>query len=307
VDIREEHFPLRGSRPTPELVHQLRVALTAFIVGHTRAVNTYTFYDVLDEYVGPWGDQGYPLAYGKYYNVLFNQNTALQNNPETRDWIRKTTILLQEALRDFVVRRFEAGTLASLTEPELRAAAFESHPIAYTHAGLAKVLLTEPRLIGIVASIPYKEYSPVTSELRWNDTFTPTVRQVFVTIGITAPESVAWGLVALMPVHSGLLQRAAAMDQRELMRTTEQNRELSLIREPLVSGRCDNIVWLNAITDRLTSTEYSERPAAREANEIVGIANARKHEVARYYRARLKERPEMRTAFDRAQPGWDQW
>lgn len=62
-------------------------------------------------------------------------------NVQRADWIRRTTIKLQEPLRDFVVARFKTGALPKLTENELRQYAFSVHPPAYNSGGLALVTI----------------------------------------------------------------------------------------------------------------------------------------------------------------------
>src|SRR3954447_10705244 len=77
--------------------------LTSVIAGHVNALTTYQFYEEIDNWLGPWGNTGYPIAYGKFYNVAFSTNPKLDNNAQARQWVWKTTILLQEALRDYLV------------------------------------------------------------------------------------------------------------------------------------------------------------------------------------------------------------
>jgi hypothetical protein len=306
IVIRGIELPAKDAPATPENVHLLDVGLTSVIMGHPGAIETYTFYEVLDQYVGPWGNDGYPIAYGKYYNILFTQDPLLEADSDTREWVKQTSILLQEALHDFVLKRFREGSLARLTEPQLREAAFDSHPKVYTQAGLSKVLLTAPYLVPWIAAIPYKEYSPI-SDYHWNKNFTPTIKQVFITIGMAGSVAVGVGIAALLPAHSGFLRNAAAVDQRNLMREVSQARELTSVRNALASGNCDNIVWLNKVTDQMKMASYSDKNSAQAAREIIELANIRKHRVAQYYRAKLKEKPELRPYVDRTQPGWDKW
>ena len=70
-----------------------------------QSIEPWTFYEEVDNFLGPWGNSGYPIGYGKYYCVAFNSNEKLRANPQTADWIRRTTIVLQEALRDFIMIR----------------------------------------------------------------------------------------------------------------------------------------------------------------------------------------------------------
>src|SRR5829696_8730772 len=91
---------IRSDAKTAQLVHD---QLTSVIAGHAQATTTYRFYEELDAWLGPWRQQGYPIAYGKFYNVAFSSNEKLMANPKASDWVWRTTIKLQEALRDYVV------------------------------------------------------------------------------------------------------------------------------------------------------------------------------------------------------------
>src|SRR6202048_465778 len=153
-------LPSKTAKPTPENVRTLEAALTSAIAGHPQSIEPWTFYEELDRYVGPWGDKGYPIAYGKFYCIAFNTNEKLMANAQTAEWVRRTTIKLQEPLRDYVVARFRAGTLPKLTESELRQFAFSVHPAAYDSGGLALVTLVAPELIEVIVTIPAAEFDP---------------------------------------------------------------------------------------------------------------------------------------------------
>lgn len=92
-------LPPKNAPATPQNVSALRQGLTSVIAGHPGAIEPWTFYEELNAYLGPWGMQGYPIAYGKVYCMAFNGNEELARNPQTREWVRKTTVALQEPLR----------------------------------------------------------------------------------------------------------------------------------------------------------------------------------------------------------------
>lgn len=167
-----------------ENAHVVHRALTEVIAERPRATTTYQFYEDVDAWLGPWGRKGYPIGYGKFYNIAFTTSRQLMADETTREWVRRTTILLQEALRDFVVAKVRDGSLPSLTEPELRRAAFASHPRAYDQAGLARVALVAPELLVVIATIPRAEFHPDSAD------FQATVEQVGETFELVAPEVV---------------------------------------------------------------------------------------------------------------------
>src|SRR6266566_8237900 len=111
-------LPAKTAPATPDNVRALHDGLTSVIWGHPQAVQPWTFYEELDAYLGPWGNAAYPIGYGKLYCELFNANEKRQRNPNTADWVRRTTIALQKPLRDLVVERFRARTLDKLTEAQ---------------------------------------------------------------------------------------------------------------------------------------------------------------------------------------------
>lgn len=170
------------------LVHE---ELTSVIVGNPRATTTYAFYEELDAWLGPWGPRGYAIGYGKVYNRAFTTHQALNRDPQTRRWVRKTAVLLQTELRDYVVGRVRDGTLGSLTERELRKAAFQSHAKAYDRAGLARVALVAPQLVPVIATIPAAEFLPTSRN------FVPSMCQAFQTFERVAPQVIGMGSRAL--------------------------------------------------------------------------------------------------------------
>jgi len=48
-------------------------------------------------------------------------------------------MLLQKAMKEFLVGQVSSGGIAKLTDPILRAAAFDSHPKGYLDGGLLDV------------------------------------------------------------------------------------------------------------------------------------------------------------------------
>jgi hypothetical protein len=173
---------IRCDEHTAEYVHG---QLTSVIAGHPKATTTYRFYEELDSWLGPWGQSGYPIGYGKFYNIAFSNNKSLTANPTTRQWVWRATILLQEALRDYVVGRIRDGSLPTLTEPQLRRAAFDSHSRAYYRGGLSTVAVVAPVLILVVATIPGAEFSPTSSNC------VLSIEQALVTTGLVVSKAMA--------------------------------------------------------------------------------------------------------------------
>lgn len=116
------------------------------------AERPWLFYEEIDAYLGPWGDRGYPIGYGKKYCQRFFNDARLRDDPTGRRWMEHTLLLLQQEIQRFVLERFAQGTLASVSERELRWFAFGSHSRAYVRAGFTQVALQSP---AVVASVAY--------------------------------------------------------------------------------------------------------------------------------------------------------
>ncbi len=293
--------PAKDSKPTAGRILALRKWLTAHIAGYALADKTYTFYEKVDQYLGPWGESGYPIAYGKHYNLLFTTNKPLMANPVTQDWVWRTTVLLQKSLRDFIVTRYSKGTLSSLTEAELRQAAFNSHSMAYTEAGLAKVCATDPLLIFTILSIPGVEFSLA------SENFAATIEQVTETTVMVIPQTMGLLLAAAMPAHSGMRRTAAEIDRRKYMAEIRLNRFLGRLLEDIETDRITSIVLLEQITQKLYEQEFPNQGFAKFARQIISAANQRKKELAKHYADSIKKNPKLKPLYDQAQPGWEKW
>jgi hypothetical protein len=280
---------------TAQYVHE---QLTSVIAGHAQATTTYSFYEELDSWLGPWGQRGYPIGYGKFYNIAFTTNAKLMANPTTQQWVWRTTILLQEALRDYIVDRVRNGSLPSLTEPQLRKAAFDSHPRAYDHGGLAMVILVAPELLLVIATIPSAEFSPTSKNLN------SSINQIFATLGETIPTVVGSSLAALAgPAHTGVLSRSVRQDYQRRLNELAIGHELGNLRIMINWGELDHIPWLDQIIARLNARQFSNQATARFAGEVVQAANMRRLKVIQNYDQLLRQSPEMRTRIDRVFPG----
>ena len=295
-------LPPKTAQPTPENIRALEAGLTSAIAGHPQSIEPWTFYEELDRYVGPWGNKGYPIAYGKFYCIAFNTNEKLMANAQTAEWVRKTTIKLQEPLRDFIVTRFRNGTLPKLTESELRQYAFSVHPAAYDSGGLAMVTIVATELIPVIATIPAAEFDPR------SDNFGPTIKQVRATLVLIGNRIAGISLGAMAgPAHTGLLRHAGEMDRGRMLQELALGRYLNYLKLSIKRGDADDINALNAITERLNATEFPDQQFASLARQIIHDANERKRYVAQTYRALLQSRPDFLQQLDAAEPGWSKW
>lgn len=290
--------PISVMRCDAQTAQYVNDQLTSVIAGHPQATTTYRFYEELDNWLGPWGQSGYPIGYGKFYNIAFTTNGKLMSNPTTKQWVWRTTILLQEALRDYVVKKVRDCSIQSLTEKQLREAAFASHPQAYDRGGLATVVLVAPELIPFIIIIPAGEYLPTSQN------FGATVQQAFVTLGMVAPQVIGGALAATAgPAHTGLLSRAIKRDQRLFLNEMAISRELGNLKSIINRGELDHIPWLDQIIAQLNARQFPDQGFARLAGEVVQAAQERRRKLMQYYNRLLPQSPEVRKKIDRVFPG----
>ena len=160
--------------------------LKSIVAYQPAATTTYAFYEELDAWLGPWGEGGYLLGYGKRYNIAFTTDELLNasDHPVSRRWVRETTVNLQMAIIRYVLSRLRTASLATLDETSLRDAAFASHPKAYLDAGLRDVAREEVDSIPRIIMIPYAEFNPS------NPNFKATIIQVIDVV--SEPGVLAW-------------------------------------------------------------------------------------------------------------------
>ena len=133
-------------------------SLSSVVAFGPSGLPSYQFYQEIEDWLGPWGVTGYPIGYGKKYNIKFESNLPLMRDMYGRNWVHKTTQLLQMAIRDYLVNQVRIGTLSAITEPILRAAAFGMHAKAYVDGGLLAVAENSPELFLVIVAIPSEEF-----------------------------------------------------------------------------------------------------------------------------------------------------
>lgn len=282
-------LPDKNDAMTPAGVRAIEEGLGSIRAYRPRSIETYTFYEVYDQWLGPWGESGYPIAYGKYYNIQFTRSEPLQEVASTRTWLEGTTVCLQDALIQLAVNRFRAGRLGSLTEPELREAAFGSHVSCYIGSGLSLVLMTDPYLIPLIGAIPIKEFVPFTgnSQASWSQAIQAAVGAPSVAIGV--------GIASLMPAHSGMFARAARLDAQRRRRMMMFFQRMGRIQSQIERGRVDHLPWLNQVIRELERLELRDPQELRFAREVLRTAIARRRGlIQRYQRELVDAPPEVR-------------
>jgi len=49
-------LPIKTAPPNPTNIRVLEDGLTSVIAGHPQSIQPWTFYEELDQYLGPWGN-----------------------------------------------------------------------------------------------------------------------------------------------------------------------------------------------------------------------------------------------------------
>lgn len=283
----------KTSAPTPQNVKALDQWLTIVTAFHPRtAGKPWIFYEQIDAFLGPWGQAGYPIAYGKKYCQLFYGDPILRRDPAGAQWVQRTLRLLQDELHKYILERFRAGTLGTITADQLRDAAFDSHPKAYTQAGLSMIVLLSPGLTKEIAQIPATEYRPTSPGVG------RTIKQIAITTTIIVPEIIANTLAALSgPAHTQSWQIASARDAASFQNDRLASIKLDQIRILVKQGQCDHLDTLDALRASLESTTFADEGADNFAGTVVREIERRAAYVnMRYQRESARDR-ELRDIF----------
>lgn len=273
--------PAKDAEPTAENVRRLDDWLTSIMAFRVQSADRpWLFYEEIDRYLGPWGPQGYPIGYGKKYCVLFWNDGDLRKSTAGAAWVRRTLTLLQETLRHVILERFRGRTLAKLTEPELRRAAFASHAQAYTAGGIALVSLLSPSAALHVLSIAGSEMAPSSPN------FAASLLQVGETLLRNVPTTAAMLMETFAgPGHVGYLPRAMAADRASTTEGLRLGTQLAETAKAVRRGRVDHVGLLTQLRDAVCRDEYQN-------GALTALAGALAHDLeqrAQLVRSRYRD------------------
>ncbi len=301
--------PKKDSKPTLENTQKLEQWLTHLIAGHPGATHTYTFYEEIDKYLGPWGNDGYPLGYGKKYNILFTTDPLLMTHTNVQNWVWKTTIKLQEALRDFIVQAYRDGNLCPSElrykrpkefKKDLNTAAFNSHHQAYVSGGLTIMALNSPQMIPHIWHLPHKEFSPLSQN------FNASVQQVLATIEKVVPETAGVALAVLAgPAHTRSLQYAQGNDINAAQGHRQAIDSLNWLKGAIRRKELEVPATLDEIIRRLHAREFPDLRTAALAREVIEAARVRKKALAFVFCMEVYQDPSLRPFYDQCLEGWE--
>jgi hypothetical protein len=298
--------PRKESEPTTKNIQKLEQWLTSIIAGHPGATHTYTFYEEIDKYLGPWGKDGYPIGYGKRYNILFTTDHNLRTNANVQNWVWKTTIKLQEELRDFIVQAYREGNLRTDTytssefKEELKEAAFKSHSKAYVSGGLTIVAMLSPKALLEIGRIPRTELSPLSPN------FKASVQQVLDTIEKVIPEVAGAAMAALAgPAHTRSLRHAHRRDMNTVWGKIQVIDSLNWLKGAIRRRELDAPPILDEIIRRLNAREFPDMGTAKLAREVIKAAQARKKALSFTYGLEVANDPSLRFFYNQCLEGWE--
>jgi hypothetical protein len=240
---------------------------TRLISNRPGVIDNCNFYREVDAYLGPWGKRGYPIGYGLFYCQLFGSNEELNKDLVSREWLQRTRILLQESLRDFMVREYAAGRLPRLTESRLRKAAFDSHPDCYLQGGLSRVVLRSPWLIPVIMAVPAKEFHPQA------ESSGATYWQALVT-GVSAAGEVS-AEVLIPSLNEGEMDALALYQMPTLLED---------LGKRLQEGEFDHLPTLEMILRALQMRRYPTVELRLQAEKVIDVAKDRVAIVQNIYR-----------------------
>jgi hypothetical protein len=135
------------------------------------------FYSELDAYLGPFGEKGYFLGHGKKYTVALYDHPILNQNPAGKAWVKKTMILMQELIRNYIVSRFSNGTLLALNDNDVALLTLENSARIFDEGGMARIKEEAPELIPYILMVLKKEFQP-----KFSVKFARTCQQVTIAL-----------------------------------------------------------------------------------------------------------------------------
>jgi hypothetical protein len=204
--------------------------------------------------------------------------------------------MLQEALKSFIVERFRGRTLAKLTEPELRRAAFVSHARAYTAGGIAVVSILSPAAVHVLV-LAGSEMAPASPN------FAASMLQVGETLLRNVPTTAALVLeTSAGPGHVGYLPRAMAADRTGAADGLRLGIQLAETAKAVRRGRLDHVGVLNQLSGAVRRREYENGALTALAGALAHTLEQRVQFVRSRYRDEVAKDPrllEVFKAFDR--------
>ncbi len=269
----------------------IRKELGKFIAYHALATVPWLFYEIVDNWLGPWGVSGYPLGYGKFYCIAFNENEELKADPSASKWVRSTTVKLQESILQYLVESIENGSIRNLTESRLRKAAFDSHPTCYDDAGLAMVMILAPGLIPTIISIPKKEFSPKSAS------FGATIMQAYLASKLVTAKISEIVIESFMPYEQNyVIKQFYNAEDYQLGQREMTYKILLRIRSKLANRQIDGIDALKRVIDLMEEMDFENLPESRNiALSNIQVASARIREIeAENGRLLILANPELR-------------
>jgi hypothetical protein len=226
-----------------------------------------------------------------------------------QNWIWKTTIKLQEELRDFIVQAYGDMRLYPSSKfywvdrdlkEKLKEAAFKSHSKAYVSGGLTIVAMLSPDALWRIGHIPHAEFSPLSPNCM------ASFKQVLDTIEKVIPEMAGVAMATLAgPAHTRSLQRAHHMDMNTAWGKMQVIDALNWLKGAIGRRELDVPPILDEIIRRLNAREFPDMGTAKLAREVIRAAQTRKKALSYTYGLEVANDPSLRFFYNKHLEGWE--
>jgi hypothetical protein len=274
---------------TSDSIWKVQKRLTDSIAYKSQARYPWTFYEVLDEILGGYGPSGYPTAQGKFYCMAFNANKSLMSNPSTANWVKMSTVKLQEELTNFVVDNLKKNKGRKITESELKNAAQRAYSYIFDDGGLRSAIAEAPDILPIIRTLPGKE------GLNHGPDFRGALSETFNILERILPDGVIDYLVSSIsiPNFSSLIRMSYNLDKDDYTDEMTLNEGQHIVSEYIITGYLDDYDVLNFIVDALKFNNFDEDKDLAMARTFVMQAEARMGLMRNYYAQLRSVRPTL--------------
>jgi hypothetical protein len=281
------------SKLTSDSIFNTRNRLNNVIAYKVMAPTPWTFYEVLDDLLGNYGNNGYPLFSGRFYCMAFNSNHKLMIDLATSSWVKTSTVKLQEMIRDFVIEYLKKNTGQRISEIDLRSSAQRAFNFVFDDAGMRTAINTAPEILPILKTIPGKE------TLSYGPKFRDTLTQTFLDLSGMFPGTLEEFTSGIdLPEFKAILKMAFNRNAETYPNELKLDRNLHDVTLNLMTGKLDNKDVLKYLVNNLKFKVFIDQKHNMMAREICIKANIRRSLIADYYAPLISIRSNLASLLD---------
>jgi hypothetical protein len=149
--------PLKSSSPTEENIEKLTRWLTSI---NEKYPEKGFFYEALDKYLGPFGEDGYFIGHGQKYTVAFYSHPELQGHPATKEWVEKSMSSMQNLIVEYLLTQFTNERLEEVTGDEVARVTLQASAEIFHKSGMSRIRKESPLLARHIIGIMKNEFKP---------------------------------------------------------------------------------------------------------------------------------------------------